>query len=285
MKITAQPLTFSMLLRHAAARSARSRLAGGFSEMRACVAYGAYPPSTLPPRPHSPLPATGPVSFVRRMFIQTESTPNPDSLKFLPGKPVLESGAREYKSFREAQASPLARALFKTEGVAGVFLASDFVTVSKAANVEWLTLKPQIFASMMDFYASGEAVLAETGETADEEDSLIIKDDDSEVVQMIKELLELRIRPSVQEDGGDIQYCGFDEETGVVELQMQGSCAGCPSSSVTLKAGIENMLVHYIPEVKEVVAVGMEDAEEGFDDMTEQIKPKQKPSLADHMSI
>ena len=185
------------------------------------------------------------------MFIQTESTPNPESLKFVPGKPVLEGGqSRDFRSLREAQASPLARKLFQTEGVVGVYLAGDFVTVSKESAAEWLTLKPQIFSAIMDFYASGVPALNEgDGAVAD---SLDISDDDSEVVQMIKELLEMRIRPSVQEDGGDIVFQGFDEEEGVVWLQMQGSCAGCPSSSVTLKAGIENMLMHYIPEVKEV---------------------------------
>lgn len=192
------------------------------------------------------------------MFIQTESTPNPDSLKFMPGKSVLADGTRDFRSLREAQVSPLARKLFQTEGVVGVYLASEFVTVSKENDADWLTLKPQIFASIMDFYATGDPVLSDEGDGA-ELDSLVITDDDSEVVQMIKELLEMRIRPSVQEDGGDIVYKGFDDDEGIVWLQMQGSCAGCPSSSVTLKAGIENMLMHYIPEVREVRAVDMED--------------------------
>merc|ERR1711920_30625 len=194
---------------------------------------------------------------VRCMFIQTESTPNPDSLKFLPGKSVLADGTRDFRNLREAQVSPLARKLFQTEGVVGVYLASEFVTVSKENGADWLTLKPQIFASIMDFYATGDPVLAEGGDAA--VDSLVITDDDSEVVQMIKELLEMRIRPSVQEDGGDIVYKSFDDVEGIVWLQMQGSCAGCPSSSVTLKAGIENMLMHYIPEVREVRAIDMED--------------------------
>jgi len=202
--------------------------------------------------------------FVRRMFIQTESTPNPDSLKFMPGREVLESGAREFKTLREAQASPLARKLFQTEGVTSVFLSSEFVTVSKDSASDWLVLKPQIFAGIMDFYATGDPVLGEEG--AEEQDSLAITDDDSEVVQMIKELLEMRIRPSVQEDGGDIVYRGFDEDDGVVWLQMQGSCAGCPSSSVTLKAGIENMLMHYIPEVREVRNLEEEEGGGSSDD-------------------
>ena len=204
------------------------------------------------------------LQFLRNMFIQTEATPNPESLKFLPGKAVLESGVREFKSFREAQASPLAKKLMQMEGVSSVFLATDFLTVSKDPDADWLTLKPLIFASLMDFYAADEPVLA--GDD-DDVDSLMIQDDDSEVVQMIKELLELRIRPSVQDDGGDIVFRGFDEEEGVVLLQMQGSCSGCPSSSVTLKAGIENMLMHYIPEVTEVRQfVEDDDPLEGFDD-------------------
>ena len=186
----------------------------------------------------------------RTMFIQTAPTPNPDSLKFLPGKEVLEgSGAKDFRSFKEAQASPLAKRLFQTDGVVGVMLASDFIAISKAEDADWLTLKPQLFASIMDHYAAGDAAM---GSDEEEPDSLEIHDDDSEVVQMIKELLDMRIRPSVQEDGGDIKFHGFDEESGVVSLEMQGSCSGCPSSSVTLKSGIENMLMHYIPEVKEV---------------------------------
>mmetsp|Transcript_8161 Transcript_8161/g.24624 ORF Transcript_8161/g.24624 Transcript_8161/m.24624 type:complete len:243 (+) Transcript_8161:73-801(+) len=210
----------------------------------------------------------------RRLFIQTESTPNPEALKFLPGKDVLESGSRDFRSLKDAQASPLAWRLFATEGVTSVFLAADFVTVSKSDEMDWVALKPQIFGAMMDFYASGEPVLSE--ESGSEElDSLVITDDDSEVVQMIKELLEMRIRPSVQEDGGDIVYRGFDDESGVVTLQMQGSCAGCPSSSVTLKAGIENMLRHYIPEVKEVRDIAADDEEMGFEvNMMDLVKTK-----------
>ena len=156
--------------------------------------------------------------------------------------------------------SPLAKRLFQTEGVTNVMLATDYIAVTKTAEADWLTLKPQLFASILDFYAAGEAAIASDEEA--EEDSLAIKDDDTEVVQMIKELLDMRIRPSVQEDGGDIKFHGFDEETGVVSLEMQGSCSGCPSSSVTLKSGIENMLMHYIPEVKEVENVGA-DADGG----------------------
>jgi len=206
--------------------------------------------------------AAAAVGRCRSLFIQTEGTPNPDSLKFLPGKPLLDHGTRDFRNEDEAAASPLARRIFGLTGVSGVFFTPDFLTVSKGVDAEWVTLKPQIFSEIMDFYSAGEPLISEGRE---EEDSLAIKDDDSEVVQMIKELLELRIRPSVQEDGGDIVYEDFDEESGVVYLKMQGSCSGCPSSSVTLKSGIENMLTHYIPEVTEVQAIG-EDADDDEDD-------------------
>jgi len=208
-------------------------------------------------RPRQRMPWT---PIMRSMFIQTEPTPNPDSLKFLPGKQVLETGARDFRNFRDAQISPLAKKIFQMDGVTGVFLSTDFVTVSKQEDTDWMTLKPQVFAGIMDFYAEGMPVINEDGDV--EEDSLVIKDDDSEVVQMIKELLDMRIRPSVQEDGGDIKYHNFDEETGVVLLEMQGSCSGCPSSSVTLKSGIENMLMHYIPEVSEVRSIVDEESDD-----------------------
>ena len=248
-----------------AAAMARSRMLSSSSAgLLPRRARGAFAAGIVPPMP--PL-ATSLLPRRRSLFIQTEPTPNPDSLKFLPGKPVLDGGGmgRDFRSFREAQISPLAKTLFQTEGVEGVFLAADFITVSKNGEAEWLTLKPQLFASIMDFYASGEPVLGAADGSEPEEDSLIIKDDDSEVVQMIKELLDMRIRPSVQEDGGDIKFHGFDEDSGVVTLEMQGSCSGCPSSSVTLKSGIENMLMHYIPEVKEVenVAGGGGDGIDG----------------------
>lgn len=226
-------------------RLPRSVLLGGASASPSAVRGGAVPLLALR-------------GLSRSMFIQTAQTPNPDSLKFLPGKTVLDEGTRNYLTFREAQTSPLAKRLFQTEGVTNVMLATDYIAVTKTAEADWLTLKPQLFASIMDFYAAGEAAIASDDEA--EEDSLAIKDDDTEVVQMIKELLDMRIRPSVQEDGGDIKFHRFDEETGVVSLEMQGSCSGCPSSSVTLKSGIENMLMHYIPEVKEVENVGA-DAE------------------------
>ena len=204
----------------------------------------------------------------RALFIQTEGTPNPDSLKFLPGKPLLDSGTADFRTEEEGKVSPLAKRLFNLSGVNGVFFASDFLTVSKIEDSDWTTLKPQIFEQIMDFYSAGEPLFSEGNE---HKDSLEINDDDSEVVQMIKELLELRIRPSVQEDGGDIVFKDFDEESGVVYLTMQGSCSGCPSSSVTLKSGIENMLMHYIPEVTEVKAAGEEEDDDEDDDLMHRI--------------
>jgi len=175
---------------------------------------------------------------------------------------VLDGGTRDFANFREAQASPLASKLMRVDGVRGVFFSTEFVTVSKEEEAQWPTLKPLIFAEIMDFYASGDSIIAADG---DEVDSLAIdEENDSEVVQMIKELLDMRIRPSVQEDGGDIVYRGFDEDAGIVFLQMQGSCSGCPSSSVTLKSGIANMLMHYIPEVSEVRAINEDEEEEAL---------------------
>ncbi|KAK1587797.1 hypothetical protein Q3G72_016925 [Acer saccharum] len=186
----------------------------------------------------------------RTMFIQTQSTPNPSSLMFYPGKPVMEVGSADFPNARSAMNSPLARAVYAIDGIARVFFGSDFITATKSEDASWDFLKPEIFAAIMEFYSSGQPLFIDS-ETAAAKDTAI-HEDDSETVAMIKELLETRIRPSVQDDGGDIVYRGFDLESGIVKLQMQGACSGCPSSSVTLKSGIENMLMHYIPEVKGV---------------------------------
>ncbi|TXG49337.1 hypothetical protein EZV62_025212 [Acer yangbiense] len=186
----------------------------------------------------------------RTMFIQTQPTPNPASLMFYPGKPVMEVGSADFPNARAAMNSPLARALYGIDGITRVFYGSDFITVTKSEDGSWDFLKPEIFAAIMDFYSSGQPLFLDS-ETAAAKDTAI-HEDDSEIVAMIKELLETRIRPAVQDDGGDIVYRGFDPETGIVKLQMQGACSGCPSSSVTLKSGIENMLMHYVPEVKAV---------------------------------
>ncbi|KAF2608884.1 hypothetical protein F2Q68_00043560 [Brassica cretica] len=197
----------------------------------------------------------------RTMFIQTQSTPNPSSLMFSPGKPVMEVGSADFPNSRSAMSSPLAKAIFSIDGVVRVFFGSDFVTVTKSDDVTWDFLKPEVFAVVMDFYSSGQPLFLDSQVAAAKDTA--INEDDSETVAMIKELLETRIRPSVQDDGGDIEYCGFDTETGIVKLRMQGACSGCPSSSVTLKSGIENMLMHYISEVK-----GVEQEFDGEEDGT-----------------
>ncbi|MCB9946909.1 MAG: NifU family protein [Rhodospirillaceae bacterium] len=182
------------------------------------------------------------------MFIQTEQTPNPASLKFLPGMQVMAGGTANFPDAEAAVRSPLAQRLFEVDGVCGVFLGSDFVTVTKADDREWYLLKPSILGVIMEHFASGRPVLQE----APGGGAAAVGDDD-EVVAQIKELLDTRVRPAVAQDGGDIVYEGFED--GVVYLHLQGSCSGCPSSTMTLKAGIENMLRHYIPEVVEVRAV------------------------------
>ncbi|CAH9097265.1 unnamed protein product [Cuscuta europaea] len=212
--------------------------------------------SSLPYSPHlSPWETIG--GQRRSMFIQTQSTPNPLSLMFYPGKPVMETGSSDFPNARSAMTSPLAKALFGIDGITRVFFGSDFVTVTKSDDATWDLLKPEVFAAIMDFYASGDPLFLDSN-TASTMDTTI-REDDSETVAMIKELLETRIRPAVQDDGGDIEYRGFDEDTGMVKLRMQGACSGCPSSSVTLKSGIENMLMHYVPEVKGVVQEFYED--------------------------
>ncbi|KAJ4894174.1 NifU-like protein 4 [Raphanus sativus] len=197
----------------------------------------------------------------RTMFIQTQSTPNPSSLMFYPGKPVMEVGSADFPNVRSALNTPLAKSIYSIDGVVRVFFGSDFVTVTKSDDVSWDILKPEIFAAVMDFYSSGQPLFLDSQAAAAKDTA--INEDDSETVAMIKELLETRIRPAVQDDGGDIEYCGFDPESGIVKLRMQGACSGCPSSSVTLKSGIENMLMHYVPEVKGVEQEFDGEEEEG----------------------
>jgi Fe-S cluster biogenesis protein NfuA len=179
------------------------------------------------------------------MFIQTEQTPNPATLKFLPGRDVLGRGTADFPTAETAVRSPLAQRLFEIEGVAGVFLGADFVTITKEGDRDWYLLKPSILGVIMEHFTAGRPVINET--TADDNAA---HEDDDEIVAQIKELLDTRVRPAVAQDGGDITFQGF--ENGIVYLNMKGSCAGCPSSTATLKAGIENMLRHYIPEVVEV---------------------------------
>lgn len=181
------------------------------------------------------------------MFIQTEETPNPTTLKFLPGVQVMPHGTANYPSAESAGSSPLATRLFGIEGVIGVFLGADFITVAKASDQEWHILKPQILGAVMDHFIAGLPVIEDGAATP------VDASDDSEVVRQIKELLETRVRPAVAMDGGDIVYHSFED--GVVYLHMRGACSGCPSSTMTLKHGIENMLRHFVPEVERVESV------------------------------
>ena len=185
------------------------------------------------------------------MFIETEQTPNPATLKFLPGRPVMNSGTANFTSAEAARVSPLAERLFSLPEVAGVFLGGDFITVTKAGDGDWYRLKPAILAAIMEHFTAGRPVIVEGA--VDSAVAQAGEEDEDEVVSQIKELLETRVRPAVAQDGGDIIFHDFED--GIVYLHMQGSCSGCPSSTATLKAGIENMLRHYVPEVIEVRAV------------------------------
>ncbi len=184
------------------------------------------------------------------MFIQTEVTPNPEVLKFLPGREVLGTGSRELSSASEAAASPLATALFEIDQVARVFLGPDFLTVTRAEGGDWAFLKAPILAAIMDHYTSGRPIL-EAGDAA-QADEPVYDGETAQIVAEIKELLDTRVRPAVAQDGGDIVFSRFEIETGTVYLHMRGACSGCPSSAMTLKAGVENMLRHYVPEVMRV---------------------------------
>jgi Fe-S cluster biogenesis protein NfuA len=184
------------------------------------------------------------------MFIETEGTPNPATLKFLPGRSVMEAGTADFASAGSALRSPLAAALFRLDGVGRVFLGGDFVTVTRNDEVDWQTLKPRVLGAIMDHFVSGLPVIDSEEDESVEED---VDPADQEVVEAIKELLDTRVRPAVASDGGDIVFRGFRD--GVVRLHMQGSCSGCPSSTATLKYGIENMLKHYVPEVVSVEQV------------------------------
>lgn len=183
------------------------------------------------------------------MFIQTEQTPNPQTLKYLPGRVVMKEGTAFFQNMRESADSPLAKRLFILDGVKGVFFGSDFITITKAEDLDWQVLKPMVLGAITDHYNSGEETVIETPDLKKPEE-LNENQDDSDIVKQIKELLDTRVRPAVAMDGGDIVYQKF--EKGIVYLQMQGACSGCPSSAATLKTGIENMLKHYVPEVKEV---------------------------------
>ncbi|RUS88421.1 hypothetical protein EGW08_003817 [Elysia chlorotica] len=236
--------------------------------------YGMWKRQNVNFQPGKLLQGNFPTSFqmTRTMFIQTQDTPNPNSLKFMPGVEVLESGTYDFPNPQSGHCSPLAKMLFRINGVKGVFFSKDAITITKADDdLEWAVMKPEIFAVIMDFFATGLPVLTDEKPSGD----TVINEDDDETVALIKELLDTRIRPTVQEDGGDIVYMGF--EKGVVKLKMQGSCSSCPSSIVTLKSGVQNMLQFYIPEVLSVEQV-TDEAEaisnEEFRKLEEQLNKK-----------
>lgn len=200
---------------------------------------------------------------MRNLFIQTATTPNDDALKFLPSHDVLGAGAStvEFLNGREAHGSPLARKLFGVDGIRGVMFGSDFITVEKDSENKWAVLKPEIFSLLTEHFSSGEPIIME-GTEAHEDTQF--NESDSEAESMIKELIDTRIRPAIQEDGGDIAYRGFTED-GIVRLKLQGACRSCDSSSVTLKNGIEAMLMHYVEEVKGVEQVLDEEERIGLE--------------------
>ena len=228
--------------------------------------------------------------FVRTIFVQTKDTPNPESVQFIPGdgddvQILAEDSnvdgwyvtAKDDRS--EILRSPLARELFNVEGVKAVYLAPRYVTVTKYAERKWRELQPQIFDRIIAWVDSGQPALSDEPIITD----TTILDDDTEVVAMIKEIIEQRIRPAVQEDGGDIRYVGFEEETGIATVQLAGSCVGCPSSSVTLKQGVENMLMHYIPDVKEVVEEEEEPHDEDEASSGQEQAPKQQKTYEERL--
>ena len=189
------------------------------------------------------------------MFIQTQSTPNPATLKFIPGKQVSPAGTHEYRDRDSASASPLAQGIFALNGVDGVFLGDEFVAVTKAESSDWSYLKPQVLAAIMDHYMSGQPVLSPAADPQETTAEEVYTGETAEIVDEIKQLIDARVRPAVAQDGGDIEFHRFDASTGVVELVMRGACSGCPSSTMTLKQGVENLLKHYVPEVTAVEAV------------------------------
>ena len=216
---------------------------------------------------YSPFTCSFGIIESRSIFIETESTPNPHSMKFVPGQEILpptygtgmyfERSSSTTSAITNLNKSPLAKELFSVEGVKSIFLGQSFITITKDTKYAWQPMKPQVFAKILDFFASDTPVVIDNPLVSD----TTILDTDDEVVATIKELIEARIRPSVQEDGGDIFYAGFDEITGIVKVRLAGSCVGCPSSSITLRNGVENMLMHYVQEVKGIEDVTMEEPE------------------------
>ncbi|KAF5338415.1 hypothetical protein D9758_012232 [Tetrapyrgos nigripes] len=247
--------------------------------------------STVQPRHAVQRPSRNSPPLTRSMFIQTESTPNDDSLKFIPGISVMGEGTAEFLDTRAALASPLAIRLMGVEGVKGIFYGPDFVTVSKDSEHPWAVLKPEIYSILMEHFSTGQPLFRsqEERENAGPQDTKIL-DTDSETVAMIKELLETRVRPAIMEDGGDIEFRGFEEEgSGMVKIKLKGSCRGCDSSTVTLKSGIERMLMHYIPEVKGVEQVLDQEEEVAlneFQKLEEKLhKGNKDEPMAQYMSL
>lgn len=218
---------------------------------------------------------------LRNIFIKTESTPNPQSMKFLPGREVLPENYGtgmhiEAKNGREIARSPLAKAIFKVAGLKSLFFGRDFITVTKESNENWHRLKPMIFSEIFDFFAEEKPVIEDSPNISD----TTILDTDDEVVAAIKELIETRVRPSVQEDGGDIFFDSFEPSQGIVRVRLAGSCVGCPSSSVTLRNGVENMLMHYIPEVKGIEEVSALANKGEESDNSDELKLAFRPDFA-----
>jgi len=199
-------------------------------------------------------------TFIRTLFIQTEETPNEQALKFLPSTTIMSSGeTKEFLSGREAFQSPLARKLFAIDGIKSIMFGSNFITVEKTPNIQWMLIKPEVFSILTETLTSGEPIFDEgTILPKDAE----FDDEDDDIVAMIKELIFTKIRPAIQEDGGDIEFVNFEEENGTVVLRLRGACRSCDSSSVTLKNGIESMLKHYIEEVENVKQVEEEEVDE-----------------------
>lgn len=217
------------------------------------------------------------------MFIQTETTPNEDSLKFIPGVPVTKGSTYEFLDLRSALKSPLATRLLNIEGIVGVFYGPDFVTCTKDDSFQWNILKPEVFAILMEHFSSGAPLFREEHQEGEGHEDTRVLDSDSDIVAMIKELLETRVRPAIQEDGGDIEYRGFNEDNGTVYLKLMGSCRGCSSSEVTLKNGIERMLMHYVPEVQAVEQFVTEEekiAQEEFAKLEARLEKEKKEKEA-----
>jgi len=216
---------------------------------------------------------------MRSLYITTETTPNPNALKFSPGRDVLGPGKTyDFPNIKEAYCSPLAKRIFSVSGVEACFLGPDFITVIRYDDDEsWQVLKPELYAVIADFFNTNLPIINEDAVQFDS--GTQIEDDDDEVIEMIKELLDTRIRPTVMDDGGDIRYIGFDHDTGILKLSLIGSCASCPSSVVTLKSGVENMMKFYVPEISSVEQI-ISDEEKKSTDVFEEVI-KNNPHLKD----